>query len=112
MNGATRPKEAGDGANRPVRDRHAHGGRERRRREDARGQGGGREVPRGVRQSPGGARGAEDRDREARGEGGVVSEMIALYGVPIQRAIADGDLEKMRELAKQAEEHLQEYGNV
>ena len=41
-----------------------------------------------------------------------MSEMQALYGVPIQRAIAEGDLEKMRDLAKQAEEHLQEYGNV
>ena len=41
-----------------------------------------------------------------------MSEMQALYGVPIQKAIASGDLEKMRELAKQAEDHLTEYGNV
>lgn len=39
-------------------------------------------------------------------------EHVLLYGVTIQRAIAGGDLEEMRKVAKQAEEHLREWGDV
>lgn len=35
-----------------------------------------------------------------------------LYGVAIREAIASGDVEQMRSVAKEAEEHLQEYGNI
>jgi phage shock protein A len=35
-----------------------------------------------------------------------------LYAVAIGEAVASGDVEKMKEVAKQAEEHLQEYGNI
>ena len=35
-----------------------------------------------------------------------------LYGVAIREAIASGDVEQMRSVAKEAEEHLQEHGNV
>ena len=35
-----------------------------------------------------------------------------LYAVGVRDAIATGDLDKMREVAKQAEEHLSETGNV
>lgn len=38
--------------------------------------------------------------------------IIPLYGVAIQEAVASGDLAKMREVARQAEEHLQQAGNV
>ncbi len=37
---------------------------------------------------------------------------IILYGVPIQEAIAKGDLAKMKQLAQQAEQHLKEAGDV
>ncbi len=35
-----------------------------------------------------------------------------LYGPPIQEAIASGDLPKMKQLAAEAEKHLQEAGDV
>lgn len=35
-----------------------------------------------------------------------------LYGVAIREAIASGDVEQMRSVAKEAEEHLQEHGNI
>ncbi len=35
-----------------------------------------------------------------------------LYGPPIQEAIAKGDLPRMKQLAAQAEEHLQQVGHV
>ncbi len=34
------------------------------------------------------------------------------YGVAIQQAIASGDLAQMKAVAKQAEQHIKEYGNV
>lgn len=37
---------------------------------------------------------------------------IFLYAGAMAEATASGDLEKMRELARQAEEHVQEYGNI
>lgn len=38
--------------------------------------------------------------------------VVPPYGVAIQEAAASGDLKKMKAVAKQAEEHLAEYGNV
>jgi hypothetical protein len=35
-----------------------------------------------------------------------------LYGVGMHAAIATGDLQKMKTLSKQAEEHLAKYGDV
>lgn len=35
-----------------------------------------------------------------------------LYGVAIHEAVASGDLEKMKAVARQAEEHVKEWGNV
>lgn len=35
-----------------------------------------------------------------------------LYAVGMAHACASGELERMRELARQAEEHLREYGDV
>jgi Domain of unknown function (DUF1843) len=35
-----------------------------------------------------------------------------LYGPPIHDAIAKGDLQKMKQLAAEAEKHLQETGDV
>ncbi|HEY6392861.1 MAG TPA: DUF1843 domain-containing protein [Bryobacteraceae bacterium] len=37
---------------------------------------------------------------------------VVLYGVPIQEAIASGDLARMRQLASEAETHLKEVGDV
>ncbi len=34
------------------------------------------------------------------------------YGVAIQEAIASGDLARMKEVARQAEAHVKEAGNV
>jgi hypothetical protein len=34
------------------------------------------------------------------------------YGVAIQEAVASGDLAKMKAVARQAEEHIKEVGNV
>jgi hypothetical protein len=34
------------------------------------------------------------------------------YGVAIQQAIASGDVAKMKAVAKQAEQHVKDYGNV
>lgn len=34
------------------------------------------------------------------------------YGPAIQEAIASGEVDRMREVLRQAEEHLAEYGNV
>lgn len=38
--------------------------------------------------------------------------IVPLYGVTICNAAASGDLEQMKKVAAQAEEHIQEYGNV
>ena len=35
-----------------------------------------------------------------------------LYGVTIHQAIASGDLARMKEVLRQAEQHLAEYGDV
>ena len=37
---------------------------------------------------------------------------VLLYGVIIHQAIASGDAKKMQAVARQAEEHLAEYGDV
>lgn len=37
---------------------------------------------------------------------------IALYGVGLHKAAASGDLKKMKEMERQAEEFLKEHGNV
>lgn len=37
---------------------------------------------------------------------------VPLYGVTIHKCIAGGNLDEMKKLAKQAEEHLHEYGDV
>lgn len=37
---------------------------------------------------------------------------VILYGVPIQEAIAKGDLAHMKQLANEAERQLQEMGDV
>lgn len=37
---------------------------------------------------------------------------ILMYGPAIQEAVASGDLEKMKAVARQAEEHLREWGNI
>lgn len=34
------------------------------------------------------------------------------YGVAIQQAVASGDLAKMKSVAREAEKHLKEHGNV
>jgi F0F1-type ATP synthase epsilon subunit len=34
------------------------------------------------------------------------------YGVAIRTAVADGDVERMREVEKKAEEHLRRHGDV
>jgi hypothetical protein len=41
-----------------------------------------------------------------------VSTPVPPYGVAIQQAVASGDLAKMKAVAKEAEEHLKEAGNV
>jgi phage shock protein A len=38
--------------------------------------------------------------------------IVPLYGVTICEAVASGDLARMKEVARQAEEHVREYGNV
>lgn len=38
--------------------------------------------------------------------------MILPYGVAIQEAVASGDLERMKTVAREVEAHLQELGNV
>lgn len=38
--------------------------------------------------------------------------VIPLYAAAMCEAAAKGDLDEMRSLAQQAEEHLQEHGNV
>jgi signal transduction protein with GAF and PtsI domain len=37
---------------------------------------------------------------------------IPLYGVTICEAVASGDLSRMKEVARQAEDHVAEWGNV
>ncbi|MBV8707456.1 MAG: DUF1843 domain-containing protein [Acidobacteriaceae bacterium] len=37
---------------------------------------------------------------------------VVLYGVVMQRAIASGNLQEMKKVAQQAEEHLKEWGDV
>lgn len=43
---------------------------------------------------------------------GPNSTPIPIYGVTICEAVVSGDLARMKEVAKQAEEHLRECGNV
>ena len=38
--------------------------------------------------------------------------IVPLYGVAIHQACASGDLAKMKELERDAEQHLREWGNV
>jgi HPt (histidine-containing phosphotransfer) domain-containing protein len=38
--------------------------------------------------------------------------IVPLYGVAIHQACESGDLDEMRKLAAQAEEHLAQYGDV
>ena len=38
--------------------------------------------------------------------------IVPLYGVAIHEAVCSGDLARMREVARQAEEHLRQAGNV
>jgi hypothetical protein len=38
--------------------------------------------------------------------------MIFMYATAIQEAVASGDLQKMKAVAQQAEEHLKQHGNV
>jgi hypothetical protein len=38
--------------------------------------------------------------------------IVPLYGVAIHQACERGDLDEMRKLAAEAEEHLAQYGNV
>lgn len=38
--------------------------------------------------------------------------MVPPYGTAIQEAVASGDLERMKQVAAQAEEHIRQYGNV
>ena len=38
--------------------------------------------------------------------------IIPLYGVTICEAVASGDLAKMKDVARQAEDHVREWGNV
>ena len=38
--------------------------------------------------------------------------IVILYGVPIQQAIARGDLPRMKQLAQEAEKQLQEMGDL
>jgi signal transduction protein with GAF and PtsI domain len=35
-----------------------------------------------------------------------------LYGVAMRQAVASGDVEQMKSVAKEAEDHLAEHGNV
>jgi hypothetical protein len=39
-------------------------------------------------------------------------EHVVLYGIPIQDAIAKGDLSQMKRLAAEAEDHLKKAGDV
>jgi len=38
--------------------------------------------------------------------------MVLPYGTAIQQAVASGNLEHMKAVARQAEEHLREWGDV
>jgi hypothetical protein len=38
--------------------------------------------------------------------------MVVLYGTAIHQAIATGDLKQMKSVAIQAQQHLDEHGNV
>ena len=38
--------------------------------------------------------------------------IVPLYGVTICEAVASGDLARMKEVARQAEAHVHEWGNV
>lgn len=38
--------------------------------------------------------------------------IVPLYGVTICEAVVSGDLAKMKEVARQAEDHVAEWGNV
>jgi hypothetical protein len=42
----------------------------------------------------------------------VNSDIRPLYGVAIRHAICSGDVDQMKSVAKDAEDHLGEYGNV
>lgn len=41
-----------------------------------------------------------------------MGEKVLLYGVAIHQAAASGDVQKMKKLASQAEEHLRQAGDV
>jgi nicotinamidase-related amidase len=41
-----------------------------------------------------------------------MADAVAFYGVVIHQACASGDLDEMRKVAAQAEEHLDKYGDV
>jgi len=41
-----------------------------------------------------------------------MSHPVPPYGVAIQQAIAKGDLNQMKQVAKEAEEYLQKAGNL
>ena len=40
------------------------------------------------------------------------SDIRPMYAVAIQHAIASGDVDEMKKVAKEAEQHLQDYGNI
>jgi phage shock protein A len=41
-----------------------------------------------------------------------MADAVPLYAVPIHHAVDKGDLEEMRKLADEAEQHLADYGDV
>lgn len=41
-----------------------------------------------------------------------MAEQTLVYGVTIQRAIAAGELDEMKRVAREAEEHLKQWGDV
>lgn len=42
----------------------------------------------------------------------AVPPMRALYGVPIHEAAASGDLERMKQMLEEAEQYLEQHGDV
>ena len=40
------------------------------------------------------------------------SHPVPLYAVPVQQAVQSGDLDEMKAVAKEAEAHLDEHGDV
>jgi hypothetical protein len=45
-----------------------------------------------------------------RGTGG--GHIVPLYGVPIHRCIAKGDLQEMKDMLVKAEEHIRDHGDI